>query len=499
MTATLPPSTQEDLIPAEHFHKPRTPGLGKLGIGGSMLVLLACIFGIFMMFVSGMVPTLIYAAVVLVLVTAASWRNHHDETVLTRISNRVLWKRADKRNETLAVTGPLTKFGTFTLLGVLAKTSLNEWTDTLGRVFSMLHYQVHNMFAVTIECEPDGSSLHDKADLDATTNRWKLWIDMTAHEPNLAQLQITVQTSPDSGQTLHREIDSHRAAGAPQLALDAVEEIKRTYPTASALVESFVTLTYSGAKRKPEEVAKYLETRLPTLTSMLTNTGAGPSDPVSAQRLTHLVKSAYTPSYAKILADAERDGLDTEQLVRKWENAGPAASYDGYEVYRSDDGWHICWVMTGLLSDLSADTINPLLESHQDIHTKRVTFLYWPHKPEKAATRASKDRTNARKRYKNAKDPSQDIENSLAATSAIAKEHSHGAALVDWAIVISATVLDEKKIPAAIAAMDSLAPSARIRHNKTRGAMAFTFAQGLPVGLLARNYDVMPQSIREGM
>jgi hypothetical protein len=139
------------------------------------------------------------------------------------------------------------------------------------------------------------------------------------------------------------------------------------------------------------------------------------------------------------------------------------------------------------------------MEAHKDIYSKRVTFLYWPHKPGKSADRATKDRANARKRFRNAKDPSADIENAYTASSAIASEHSHGAALVDWAMVITATVLEESKIPAAIAAMDSLAPSARIRHNMARGTMAFAFAQGLPVGLVARKYDYLSQSIREGM
>lgn len=499
MTATLPPPTQEDLSTAAQFHKPRTSGLGKLGMGASLMVIVACITGVIMLFVAGVIPTLVFAAVVMVFVGAASYRNHHDETILARALVRIRWKSADRRGETELASGPLSRFGVFTLPGVLAKTSLTEWKDNLGRIFQLLHYQVHNMFSVTIECEPDGSSLHDKADLDAATNRWKLWIDMAAHEPNLAQLQITVQTSPDAGQTLRREIDTHRSPTAPALAVAAMEEVKNTYPKAAALVESFVSLTYAGNRRKPEEVAKYLEARLPTLTSMLEHTGAGPSEPVTAQRLTHVVKCAFTQEYTKILADAETAGLDPETMVLRWDNAGPHVGHDGYEVYRTDDAYHISWYKTGLLSDLTADTLNPLLESHKDIHSKRVSFLFWPHNPAKAADRAGKDRANARKRVKNSKDPSAESENALQAASQIAYEHSHGSALVDWAMVITATVLDEAKIPAALAAMDSLAPSARIRHNKARGTMAFAMAQGLPVGLVAKNYDYLSQSIREGM
>jgi hypothetical protein len=54
-------------------------------------------------------------------------------------------------------------------------------------------------------------------------------------------------------------------------------------------------------------------------------------------------------------------------------------------------------------------------------------------------------------------------------------------------------------LPAAAAAIDMLAPPARIRLRRMYGAQAASFAAALPLGLVIPDHLQVPQTIREAM
>ena len=91
-----------------------------------------------------------------------------------------------------------------------------------------------------------------------------------------------------------------------------LHEVVDSYPVGSATVQAWVTLTLSstlrGRRRRGEEIARELATRLPGLTQRLQATGAGSVRPVSAQELCEMVRTAYDPAAGALIEQAYAQG-----------------------------------------------------------------------------------------------------------------------------------------------------------------------------------------------
>ncbi len=104
-------------------------------------------------------------------------------------------------------------------------------------------------FAVTVEAHPDGSSLLAEDDLTANLDRWGEFLSFLAHEPGLIQAMVVVESAPDGGPGLRREIAVNTRPDAPVLAREVLAEVAESYPRGSATVRTFVTLTFDGRQR----------------------------------------------------------------------------------------------------------------------------------------------------------------------------------------------------------------------------------------------------------
>ena len=95
---------------------------------------------------------------------------------------------------------------------------------------------------------------------------------------------VTVETAPDSGTRLRREVQTNTDDCAPDLAKAMLQEVVDTYPAGSATVKAMIAVTFSGAgrglgrARDAEEVARDLAARSPWLSQSLHATGAGAAD-----------------------------------------------------------------------------------------------------------------------------------------------------------------------------------------------------------------------------
>ena len=128
--------------------------------------------------------------------------------------------------------------------------------------------------------DPDGASLVDQRDVDVWVAHWGEWLATLADEPSLIAASVTVETAPDSGARLQREVTSRMDPSAPgDRAGRCSNDVMQTYPAGSATIKAYVALTFTaaprdgGKRREQGEVARDLASRLPGLTQDLTSHG----------------------------------------------------------------------------------------------------------------------------------------------------------------------------------------------------------------------------------
>lgn len=487
-----------------NFRKPRSVGMGPLGMISSVLVILVILACILLNFFVGWKSAVITALITAFFLGLISFKDRHDVSYLQKINTKFMHTKAKTKGETLYHSGPLTRYGTFKLPGLLASTSLTEHVDSAARPFALIQYPHSNQWAVTIKCSPDGSSLQDQFHVDTAVANWGKYLEFLAHEPNLMQCQVTIQSSPTTGPAVQREVTSHVAPTASKLSKEfGAQVIKKYQDVGTPQIDAWLTLTFSGqhkkGKRNAEAMAAVLAARLPILTQKLANTGAGACSPVNAQTLVHIVAAAYSPEHIKTLSDADSSGIPRENLVMKWDAAGPAFSDDSYEYYRHDSGVSVVWAKTGILGEVTETSMVPLLDPDPKIDVKRVVFLYHTLSPDVSAKTAAADKRNAKFKVGKTPNPSARAEVEHASATAVAKDEAKGAALVNFAIVTAATVFNFARLSDAESAVDAASPAARIQNRRMRGAQAASFAQSVPVGLILSDQVFVPTAIREGI
>jgi hypothetical protein len=281
-----------------------------------------------------------------------------------------------------------------------------------------------------------------------------------------------------------------------------------TYPAGSATVTAYVSLTFStagrsgGRKRELEDVARDLANRLPGLTAGLNSTGAGAVRPATAQELCEVVRVAYDPSSARVFDEAHAAG-ETPEL--RWSDVGPAAAQAGWGWYRHDSAVSVTWSMTEaprgeVFSSILADLVAP----HPDVDRKRVTLLYRPLDAGRAARVVEQDKRTADFRASSSSRPTARTLADQQAAALTAEEEARGAGLIDFGMLVTATVADadllddpHAALDAARAAIDNLSATARTQLRPVYGSQDSAFAAALPLGIVPSAHVSVPSEFRE--
>ncbi|SEF16345.1 hypothetical protein SAMN05428942_7247 [Streptomyces sp. 2112.2] len=486
-----------------NWRKPRTAGVGSLGLAPTVLLLCGlAVVVIVSMFsiIAGMAMGL----VVVLMVAPLAVRDRHGRTTGQRLLARWSFRDAKRRGSNLYRSGPLgrTPYGTHTLPGLAAQSVMTEAQDAYGRPFGLLHYTRSNHFVVVLSCDADGSALVDQSQVDTWVAHWGTWLAGLAHEPGLVGASVTVEAAPDSGIRLRQEVEGQIVADAPELARQALTDLMETYPAGSAQITTRIALTYSGAardgrpRRTAEDFAVEIGNRLPGLTGGLDMTGAGAAWPMTAEQLSEAVRVAYDPTVAVLVEQARTRG--GTQLT--WDDAGPVSHDEYAESYRHDAAWSVSWAMSSApRGEVFSNVLTRFLLPHRDIARKRVTLLYRPHDPASATQIVERDRKDAaiRAAQTSATRARDDVEQRAAEQSA--REEATGAGVTRFGLIATATVTDKAQLPMATAAVENLAGPARIALRPVYGSQASAFAAALPIGIVLPLHLAVPQAIRDAM
>jgi hypothetical protein len=262
-------------------------------------------------------------------------------------------------------------------------------------------------------------------------------------------------------------------------------------------VRALVSITFAGqlrengVKRTVEDVARDLAARIAGIAQQLSSTGAGAVRPLSAAELCEFVRVAYDPAAANTLADARAQGAPVEL---SWSDVGPAAADAGWSSYRHDSGVSRTWQMSQApRGEVFSNVLVRLLEPNASIARKRVTLMYRPIDPARAAAIVEDDIRQANIRATSSNTPSQRARVELAQSERTAIEEARGAGLVQFGMLVTATVLDEAQLQEASVAVENLAAAARVLLRPMYGSQDAGFATSLPLGIVLHDYLLVPQ------
>lgn len=469
-------------------------GIGGIGQLGTIVALGGIGLTILWFIARGIegVVVLVVTGLVLALITI---RDQYDKSMFARLRERLGWASARQAGSHLYRSGPLARvgFGTHQLPGVLAATELSECTDSYGRQFGLLGL-AKGRFAVVIATSPDGTALVDPEQVDQWVAQYGYWLGSLGDEPGLVAAQVTVESAPDSGTQLRQGVAARLDPDAPPFAIEVLDQVVGTYPVSSQSVRAWVALTFDSEGRSADEFGREVATRLPHLSRGLEASGAGVTRLCTAQEICRLVRIAYDPAVAGTLDVALSEG-DTPEM--DWQDVGPVSHETRWDSYQHDSGLSVTWEMTQApRGSVQSHVLSRLLAPHRDISRKRVSLLYRPVNAGQAASMVEKDLDAAVFAANSRSRASQRDHLAIERARKTAMEEASGAGLVNFGLLVTATVLDVEGLSKARAAVDSLKATARVQLRPSYAAQDSAFAACLPLGLVLGDLLSLPSEIR---
>jgi hypothetical protein len=474
-----------------NWRRPISPGLWGLGTGWTFGLVGGVGFGLIVALVGGFLAAVVWEAVMGIIAAIAIWKDHSGRPYSQSVTTHLAFSKAKKAGATVARRGPLTPEGNYKLPGIIGTTRCTEQVDDRDQAYALLSYPTGH-HSVAFEMRPEGVANVDQRDINASVARWGLFLGGLSEVAGLTGAQVIIETAPDTGQRLEATIKGQRTENPPPITDDIMKKLIKTYPSTSATVRSWGTVSFDERKRLPgkrdrdprrraDVLAESLSGELPHLMQQLTGTGAGRSSLIDVQGLCEIARVSYDPHSADAL-DAVLAGQE-QQWSLDWNSVGPVADEDCKDYYEHDGCFSMSWVMTKPPTSGSRETVlNRLLQPTNGIMRKRVALLYRPMPLAQVSTTAEKDHSSAIFHKNAAAKPTARQAKSVSAAERTEQEVADGAGLEDFVIVSTVTIDSKDKLKFAKDTMRTLPATARMQMRPCYGFQAAAFALTLPFG-----------------
>lgn len=482
-----------------NWTRPKSPGIYGLGTIGTFLLIAvpaAMVLGFLLSIYVGLVIGLVGLLMLIPLAYKVKGRTLGEWIVV-----RVAFWRSKAKRENVYLSGMMAEpYGTHRLPGLLAKSELMSTRDGFGSPAGIVLVPQTGHYTAVLKLDPEGASLVDREQVDSWVGGYGAWLAQLAHEPGFVAASVTVETAPDPGTRLASSVHSQRADGAPPLAQEVLDTIVTSYPSGSAQVTAWATVTYQSTgnrnRRGREAMINHVASRMPGLADGLRNTGAGAVRPMTAQEIAETVKIAYDPALAIPIEQHRAAG---EPTGITWENAGPKADVAGWDSYRHDSGVSRVWAMDEApRGTVLARVLEQMLAPHPQIPRKRVTLTYRPHSPGDAARIVERDVRTAHFTANSSRSVARDTVGIRAAEQA-AQEEAEGAGVTRFALLVTVTMESTEDLEDADTIVDGLAGTARLQLRPVYAGQRAAFAVGLPTGVVLPEHVVVPTNVREAL
>ncbi|MDQ6740763.1 MAG: hypothetical protein M3021_10495, partial [Actinomycetota bacterium] len=286
-----------------NWRKPQSPGLAGLGMLGTGVLMGGMLLIVILLFVS------VIAAGVGILVVAVAMaplliKDRHGRNGVQKMGARLAWSQGRSRGWRIYRSGPLgrAKSARFQVPSLGAAMTATDAQDGFNRPFVLLHHPATGHVSTVIETSPDGNELVDEDQINQWVAHYGGWLANLGQETGLVGASVTIETAPDTGHRLEREVKGHIDPDSPALARQVMGEIVNQYPAGSAAITCRIALTWSrssafggGGRRTVEEMAIEIGNRLPGLTQPLAASGAGSAEPMTTATLAAAIRVAYEP------------------------------------------------------------------------------------------------------------------------------------------------------------------------------------------------------------
>ena len=376
------------------------------------------------------------------------------------------------------------------LPNVLGTLKISEHEDSMRRRFAVIHHANGNL-TVVMAAAPSGETLVDEYDFETKVALWGRIFEDVAQTPGLEWVTSTQQTSPDTGSRIRQEVTSHESAQASDLSRLVMRRVVADASGTGIKTSSWLTLTFvptsmNTGMGKEKRAIKQICTQLPELLVRVAESCSGAVQLLTCDDLTRLVREAWDPEIEAVFEAADAQGRVVDV---KWHEAGPVSFDAGWDRMNHDSGASVTLAMTAPpLNEMSSTRLRSLMAAHSDVPCKRVTMIYKVMDPVKATETSERDVDKSSNALKMNKRPTEAKKSILAKARKTAAEVAEGAALMDFGVVITATVPQgpdvDERLEQARAAARSAAGSSSIQVRDAYGAQAFAFAMGLPLGIV---------------
>lgn len=500
-------TTAKDSLTYGNWRRPQSPGIAGLGLLGTGILLVGMLSVVVLLAIS-VLAAVVGVGVLAIALTPLIYRDRHGRNGVQKMTALLAWAAGGPRGWRTYRSGPFGRNPTrrFSLPGLAAAITATDAVDAWDRPFVLLHHRATAHVSTVIDTAPDGNALVDQETVDQWVAHWGAWLASLGQETGLVGASVTVETAPDSGTRLQREVEAHLDPGAPALAQHVMREIVQSYPAGSASISCRIALTWSrygafgGPKRSLREMAIEIGNRLPGLTAPLAAAGGGAAEPMTSASLAAAVRLAYDPSVHALVEELGAAGVGVD-----WADAGPVAQEEMADHLWHDGATSVTWAMSQAPRGVVySSVLAKLLAPHPDITRKRVTLLYRPHDSAHSAELVERDRRDAlfnasggRRRVVSARSS-----HSVQAAEQAAQEEARGAGLVRFGMLVTATVMgqaDTSRLRQIEAVVDSLATSSRVVLRRAWGSQSSAFLAALPLGLVLPAHLRVPAGLREAM
>lgn len=497
------------------FYRPKAWGVFGLGPIGSVCAAVTAIVAILTM----MSPVGLWGSVTLLVVVGgllylAAHPDRHGKNWFQRSAVRRSHKNRVRSGANRYLPSTLTKLGSHRLPGVLASSELAEYRDGDGQPFAVLRYPSRGHHVVSFRAQPDGAVSLDGAAVERQVDAWADWIAALAHEENMVQAIVTVETSPNGGPLMRRTITARKSPRAHSLSKTWMEDVLDQYPRGSQGVDATITLTVrtpppdvalDGSKigrrdrlGADEMVGQRLSSRVPHIMEELASTGAGAVDLMTADDVIETVRCAYDPAARATYDDARSRG--EQPPVSLWTTAGPSSAVAEWGYYQHGDRVSVTWEFTSFTtSAMTVRSLLPLIEANDDVEIKRVSIIYRPLPADRSSQIVEANHQAAEARLGDAKKPTARQKRAVRDADKARSSEAEGFAVADVAVLVTATVAKDK-LNKAHAAVSRLGPTARLHLRPMNGLQDVGFAQAIgPLGLVSESYLALPPALMNGV
>ncbi|MDK8657819.1 hypothetical protein QP833_08370 [Actinotignum sanguinis] len=214
-----------------HWRRPQAPGIGRLSGALTVGVFALLILMVLVQIIAGIIPALVLGTICGSLGLLFARKDVHSVSLAGKIGERMRFWRSRRRGENLYRGGPLgITGGPFMLPGILAPTRVADFVDGFGRDFAVTTTGKTGTFAVVFACESEGASLVTQDQVDTWVARWGQFLARLGEEPGLIGASVVVESAPDTGSRLQREITANKAENIPPLAEQMLSEVADIYP-----------------------------------------------------------------------------------------------------------------------------------------------------------------------------------------------------------------------------------------------------------------------------